>query len=247
MKTSPIIMLCGSAGSGKDTAANMIVEIMPKTGLISQAEPLKMIGEDFFGFSHDQLWGPSELRNAPDPSFDNADRWRFLMDRSNDSVVHEWLQYCGIPNQYNAFDSWLVGLYKQTFLDEKQLTPRVMLQTLGTEFGRKIDHNIWARIAMDKSKERLLAGEASLMLITDGRFKNEVLNTKLNNGMAVLIMTPEVKSGNVGVQGHSSETELKTIPYYWYDEVIVNNKRLGLDGYKKQMEDFCSKYFKDVF
>lgn len=249
MKTSPIIMLCGSAGSGKDTAANFIQQIMPKTGLIAQAEPLKMIGESFFGFSKEQLWGPSECRNAPDPSFNNADRWQALLNRYNSTqlVVDDWLQYCGIPTQHNAFDNWLVSLYKQTWLDEKPLTPRIMLQTLGTEFGRLIDPNIWNRIAMDKSKERLLSGEANIMIITDGRFKNEILNTKLSNGMAVYVLSPEGKDTSVGVKGHASEEELKKVPFYWFDEVIVNNKRLGLDFYKNQMEQFCTKYFKDVF
>jgi hypothetical protein len=61
-----IIGLSGLAGSGKDTAAAVLVE---RFGFvkISLADRIKRICADVFGWGPGRLWGPSEQRNAPDP------------------------------------------------------------------------------------------------------------------------------------------------------------------------------------
>lgn len=52
-------------GSGKDTIAYYLVS---KRGFVkmANADLLKRVAQSAFGFTDDQLWGPSELRNAPD-------------------------------------------------------------------------------------------------------------------------------------------------------------------------------------
>lgn len=64
-----IIGLAGKAGSGKDTAADALVE---RRGFvkISLAGPLKRICAEVFGWDAARLYGPSELRNEPDPAWD---------------------------------------------------------------------------------------------------------------------------------------------------------------------------------
>jgi hypothetical protein len=62
-----LLGLSGVAGAGKDTAANILVDL----GFvkISLAMPMKFICKELFDFSDEQLWGPSEARNAPDPRY----------------------------------------------------------------------------------------------------------------------------------------------------------------------------------
>lgn len=63
-----IIGITGKAGSGKDTVADLLVR---DHGFVkvALADPLKRICKEVFGFTDEQLWGPSEKRNAPDLRF----------------------------------------------------------------------------------------------------------------------------------------------------------------------------------
>lgn len=248
MDRAPIIVLCGSAGSGKDTAANIIKEIIPNTISFGQAAPLKELGSSLFQFTDDQLYGPSESRNAPDARFDSKSAW-VEMRWDKNYYIDKWLNknFSGFEQSglRTKFDLWFDRLQQDTQMCGVKLTPRYMLQTLGTEFGRAIDPDVWAKIAITNAKAKLVSGAADLVLITDGRFKNEVLNAKYSNAMVVLVMTPdgpsEVKGG---VKGHASEAQLKTIPMFWYDKVIVNMKQFGMDYYRNQIQEFCNETFK---
>ncbi len=64
-----LIGLVGKAGSGKDSAAAMI----PGARRFSFADPLKEFCRDVFGWDRETLWGPSELRNKPDPRYVRPD------------------------------------------------------------------------------------------------------------------------------------------------------------------------------
>ena len=63
-----IIGLCGSAGSGKDTVADFLVEAGDCVK-VALADEIKRICARVFDFSEDQLWGSSEMRNAPDKRY----------------------------------------------------------------------------------------------------------------------------------------------------------------------------------
>lgn len=244
MKNSPIILLCGQAGSGKDTIASMIKDIVPNTITLAQADPLKMLGKSLFQFTDDQLWGPSQSRNAIDERFNMKSTWRKMLD--NSYAIKAWLDYCKLKEHKTAFFKWLYTLEETTFHKNNPLSPRTMLQTLGTEFGRSINPNIWSTIALDKAKERLANNQADLVVVTDGRFKNEILNAKMNNAMTVLIVNPQsatakAREKTFGVQGHASEEELKTVPNYWFDHVFVNMKQFKLNYLKKEVQTFCDR------
>lgn len=61
-----LIVLSGEAGAGKDSVADFLAE---KHGWVkfSLSAPMKRFCGDMFGFTDEQLYGPSSARNAPDP------------------------------------------------------------------------------------------------------------------------------------------------------------------------------------
>ncbi len=63
-----IIGISGKAGSGKDAAADVLVRELGFVK-VALADPMKRFCMGLWGFSHEQLWGPSAARNAPDPRF----------------------------------------------------------------------------------------------------------------------------------------------------------------------------------
>ena len=66
-----IVGITGLAGSGKDTAADFLVK---NHGFVkvALADVLKRACKEFFAFTDEQLWGPSEKRNAIDKEIDHA-------------------------------------------------------------------------------------------------------------------------------------------------------------------------------
>lgn len=69
-----IVGIAGLAGSGKSTVADVLHH---ERGfhVVSLSDPLKAACAEWFGWTHDRLYGPSECRNAPDP------RWNGLTAR----------------------------------------------------------------------------------------------------------------------------------------------------------------------
>jgi len=67
-----ILGICGHSCSGKDTFADRLVL---KHGYVrlSLADPIKRTAQAWWGFSDQQLWGPSEERNRPDPRYPRPD------------------------------------------------------------------------------------------------------------------------------------------------------------------------------
>lgn len=57
----------GSAGAGKSTVVQRLIEL----GFleVNLADPLKNFCQKIFGWSDEILWGPSELRDVPDPNY----------------------------------------------------------------------------------------------------------------------------------------------------------------------------------
>lgn len=69
-----IIGILGPAGSGKTTVARYLVE---KYGAVRYAfgDPLKEIAGRTLDFSHDQLYGSQEQKEAVDPRYGFSPRW----------------------------------------------------------------------------------------------------------------------------------------------------------------------------
>jgi hypothetical protein len=204
-----IVAVCGLAGSGKDMACDYLVRThgFKKT---SFAAPLKQMVKIAFGFTDEQLYGPSEKREEQD------ERYPFS------GVCPACGQKCEamIPTETVAWHCHPCNRDYPMFINA-----RVALQTLGTEWGRRLSSNIWANAGVN----HMLENEGSRWCLSDLRFKNEFQAVKNAGGFVVRLMRGHVQ------HNHASETELLSIPLSDFDMVIHNHGELsklfiGLDA-----------------
>lgn len=293
--STPILLLCGQAGAGKDAVAKVLKDRW-NAQPIAQADPIKRLAKIFFKFSDLQLWGPSEERNKPDVRFDEMardqregcedrvpwyGRWTetaLKVDRDRDQKAMVLLEEV-LPGRENEgfakMKDWLIWLAQQhglhTMPDKrfyydpdiqangpyKQLTPRYTLQTLGTEWGRSINHSVWNDWAKRAAFKLLNGGHAYVandgvvsktddphlaetkdpdwVVVIDGRFRNEILNIKAVGGVAVRIVNPT--SFKQSFSDHRSETELGGVPGHFYDMILLNDKAHGLKALERAVDE----------
>lgn len=113
---------------------------------------------------------------------------------------------------------------KETVIPWLGKSPRQMLQTLGTDWGRRsISDEMWVRITMERIKDDLSAGRS--VVITDVRFANEAAAVKSAGGRVIQVKRPGW-AGNLTNEArlHASEAGL---PDYLIDAVIVNRGSLN--------------------
>lgn len=225
--SSNIVGISGNTGSGKDTVADKFVaEGYVK---ISLADPMKRLASKVFCFSEPQLWGPSGYRNQWDERFFiGADEWRSSERRLHAESMpwlRELMPSMGEDVLYDAQKS-LIDWFTKLRRDHPDLSPRVCLQLLGTEWGREAcDEDVWVDL-MSRTAERLLESkeyaydrlfglhwaESSVpagVVVPDVRFENELLFFKRNNCSVIKVVRPGTDGAAVstGITQHKSETE----------------------------------------
>lgn len=238
---TPIILLAGSAGSGKDTAGSWISQNY-RGVTVAQADPLKRFVKDVFGFSVEQLWGPSNSRNAAVPEL--QDRMGTIISNF-DAHAEDWIEEILPDFDFDTAMESLKEWFGRTLssITEAPASPRKVLQTLGTDWGRTLSPHMWVNYAVELSMALLegdlaydryegpmdKAGESpELVIITDGRFKNELLTVRSLNGVAMKIErnTNRRATDDAGIAGHRSESELDSIPSHFYSTAINNNSSM---------------------
>lgn len=240
----PIILLCGAAGSGKDTVGAYLADNFGAV-LVSQADPMKRFAQKVFGFTDQQLWGPSEFRNAADPAtHDLACRLRiagtFAEVLRENEVLDQVISRT--KDREDLLGRWFDGIYAK--MKAGPVSPRLVLQTFGTEFGREIDPNMWSQYSIVTSRQLVHGGwdysrTQGLYLrpgfggypfvgILDGRFRNEILNVKSEGGITILLTRPahDGKADIGGVKGHASEVQLDGTPTHFFDFILPNDKTI---------------------
>jgi hypothetical protein len=231
-----LIGLSGLAGSGKDTIADFLVE---EYGFvkISLSDVLKRVVRDVYGFTDNQLWGPSEARNEPDRRYPRKCKQCW----GGGSVQ---LGNGGYENPTEDCPS----------CDGKgtvYLTARHALQTLGTEWGRNLcfpqtrtdyllrqvetlaanpyltynqKHGLRGKKTDSEETLESIAG----VVVPDLRFKNEIAEFRASALSPALVRVVRPEAGLVGAAGqHISEKEQTEIPDSDFDFIIQNDKTLG--------------------
>jgi hypothetical protein len=228
--------LC-SLGTGKDTVADLLVS-NHEFVKVALADPMKRICATLYKFSYEQLWGPSQARNAVDKRYRRE--WHVLNRDGKCSC-------CGAL--YYEGRGWVP--------EQCYLTPRYALQLLGTEWGKFCYRDTWVQHLLDDIAPALLmdAGgghdydkyrrmsyrpELGLvdrgetegahgdrirgLVISDVRFEDEVRRIKNRGGRVVLVYRKvDAVPGGPNLE-HQSEADLNKYSSddpIW-DDVIPN-------------------------
>jgi hypothetical protein len=213
-----------SLGTGKDTVADALADEHSFVK-VALADPMKRFCQDVYGFSRDQLWGPSSSRNAPDERYPRE---------------HTFLG----PEEKKGICACCGWAYVPDYKLQCYLTPRYALQTLGTEWGRDCFNDTWAGYGMETARQLLFAyempkthdhwsyvpwlgliesniaheygvlraSETKGVVFSDVRFKNEVEYIKKRGGKVILVVrNVEAAGSGMNIQ-HQSENDLNNIP-----------------------------------
>jgi len=225
-----VIVLFGVKGSGKDTVGHYLHNehnFAPD----SFASPLKkMVKLAFPDFTEVDLYGPSagrERQYAQYPKTDDCLKCgSVLFDNAKSPIGAELIcTACGSTYPYDV-------------------NPRIALQTLGTEWGRRLYKDIWVDAAVQRVRAERLDWRKRLFgrnqtyfpppgfaiefenepkfVFTDGRFANEQVRCAEMGATTVLLLRKLEESEDT----HASEAELKTIPREKFDYVLDNRGTL---------------------
>ncbi len=256
--SSPIIIVSGKAGSGKDTAAAHIAETYNGVTL-ALADPMKRFAKNLMGFTSEALWGPSAERNKVVPAAELktywADSWDF------DTQLRLFItDVFGGPNAVDIrpLQAWYDKYVKEPLLRDGGISARTVLQTLGTEWGRQQSPSMWIDCALRRCRDLIEGGygydrekgmyretrDFDYAIITDGRFRNEILGVGFQGGVTLRIVRPGEAELKAGVAGHRSEKELDGIPDHFYTDTIMNDSTI--EDLHSRLDDAMAVFYGDV-
>jgi len=220
--TLNIVGVNGNIGSGKDTVADQFVA--QGYTKVSLADPMKRFAYMIFEFTEEQLWGPSDNRNAWDGRYyEGSKEWEL----ARKELVHwapDWVEDLLLDPEEPALAQGFAALNAVSSLlkwfdnlreNHPKLSPRVCLQLLGTEWGRETLHeNVWVdymeRVAVellgdggysyDKCigvcvhKHDHISLKINGIVVPDVRFENELLFFRDHDHPVIKVIRPETDS-----------------------------------------------------
>ncbi len=141
-------------------------------------------------------------------------------------VDHHGYVRVGLADPLRGFVSTITGLTTEELTDSSLkeaplpwlggISPRRMMQTLGTEWGRDlVDDQLWLKVAQ-RAIEKAQRNGAPGVVIPDVRFDNEAEMVRAMGGEVVLL----TRDGTAAVEAHSSESGVSE---HLIDEHIENN------------------------
>lgn len=223
-----VLCISGYSGSGKDEFANQIITDTeaPKIGL---ADPAKRHMADVYGFTEEQLFGPSSCRNAGD--------LRYLREEARSMTPEElqnaepgdpkiWLsprealqRYCELMNL----------MYENTWVRKALETHKMMTETQkirGNDYLRWEYNRMMGLIRRSDSQESLISvPNIFFSCSADFRHWHEMLLARQMTTEFFIPILIRVKRPSVPTPPykHRSETEMATIPDSVFDFVVNND------------------------
>lgn len=223
MRMPSRIAFFGVTTAGKNTLAANIRNDFGYTET-AFAALLKEVCQKIFGFSEEDLYGPSSNRERPYKRF-RFTGWcfecntqafgpeRFLPDPEDGFPVERAGKdledlYADAPNYFECPSC------NAPF--RKYVNAREALKTLGTAWGRKFCEHIWIEACLQRAHE-------GPTLITDGRFLDEFKACREDGVLTVLLLRGLEESRNP----HPSEAEVRELAKHPERFDLVLDNRLG--------------------
>jgi hypothetical protein len=213
-----LVAINAEAGSGKSTVADLLAR-KHEFVAVALADEMKRILAKVYGFSRDQLWGPSAMRNEADKRYPRPCRVCHGIGRDDRSTL-------SVPPCFACGGSGFTCL-----------TPRQALQELG-DWGRAQYPDTWVSTTL-RDIDLLMSENARYgvydvlgmgpgsgrFVIPDARYRNELVAIRAKGGR--LLRIKGVHQPMPGeFSGHSSEKEQKGIPDDYFDVVVMNDADL---------------------
>lgn len=200
----------------------------------------------FKEFTDEALWGDAALRNIEVPV--EWERAQFRMTWG----VDDWImQITNLSIDQRAaykelVKKWFLDLQHRAFTDAQirgNISPRIALQLLGTEYGRQFQQDIWSSYLLKevipkvpgntyKRNFGVAPGSAewtkrsvSGVVITDCRFGSELAAVQAHGGFVVKVVRNSLKNKangaeEAGIKNHASEAEMRSIPDEAFDLIL---------------------------
>lgn len=142
--------------------------------------------------------------------------------------------------RYDGLEERLDGVRKEIPDTEYGLpSPRILMQTLGTDWGRSINKNLWVDICIRRIQRHLSCtmGKNSVVIVDDVRFANEVQALKDNFKTLVVQVHRDFPAKTVK-DTHASETI--DISNCLVDEHIYNSG--NVETYNERIKQILRQY-----
>jgi hypothetical protein len=124
-----------------------------------------------------------------------------------------------VKTMFGLTEDHVNGHLKEVVLPDLGVSPRFLMQTLGTEWGRKIvNDQVWL-LAAQRQIENCYHGGHGRIVIPDIRFENEASFIREKGGLLIHVNRPDCEK----VLAHESENGVSVMPY---DAQIINNGTL---------------------
>ena len=198
-----LIGIAGRAGAGKDTVADILVK---QAGYVkvALADPMKRACAEWFEWSAETLWGPSEKRNEPH-------------DRLGGLTARKALQTLGTEWGRACYENvWVdYAIRTATFLlngEEKTSLPP-MRPSYDAERGAA-----WRQTRFNEARTAYLPDQPRGVVISDCRFPNEVAAIRAAGGRIWRVVRP-VEGATETWRLHESEAHVDQLDV---DTTIIN-------------------------
>jgi len=223
-----VIGVCGRKQSGKDEVAIALRQL--SFCRIAFADKLKKVCMAVYGMEHDHMYGDlketqyslagkTRARSAYIARKVVSDVYRFPKETRFDQCMDVCMIRWGGKTPREICEIFIQGCLEVFDWPEHDITPRRVLQFVGTDVCRKRIHdNTWIQATMSDIRE----SRHERWVITDARFINEINAIRSMSQKSGVIRVHRPSLGEQ-IDYHDSETEWQSVEP---DESIVNDSSI---------------------